>query len=111
MFPRMTAVKTVRKTTLNGAALARMAQVLRLLAHPGRLRIIERLEAESPAPVHRLVERTGFSQAALSHHLGLLRRVGLVAAERRGKEVWYRLDDPRSLTILGCMRKQKGGGI
>ena len=88
--------------------LARMAKVLKLLAHPYRLKIIDILESQNVAPVHALVARLDLPQAATSGHLKKLLRVGLVKSERRGKEVWYSLGDRRSLTILNCMRAKKG---
>ena len=88
--------------------LARMAKVLKLLAHPYRLKIIELLESDGSAPVHLLVGQLGLTQAATSNHLKQMRRIGLVECERRGKEVWYRLGDRRSLTILNCMRSKQG---
>ena len=87
--------------------LGRMAQILRLLAHPDRLRIIEILE-NGAVPVHGVVDVLGLPQAATSQHLNQMKRVGLVGAERRGKEVWYTIADPRSLSILNCIRG-KGG--
>ena len=90
------------------ADLARMAQVLKLLAHPYRLKIVDILESEEAIPVHGLVDRLGLPQAGVSGHLKKMLRAGLVAAERRGKEVWYSVGDRRSLTILNCMRAKKG---
>ena len=103
-------MKTKRNPCGPGLAiedLERMAQVLKLLAHPHRLKIIEILEATEEAPVHDIVERLALPQAASSQHLNQMRRVGLVAAERRGKEVWYRIADRRSISILNCIRKGK----
>ena len=88
--------------------LARMAKVLKLLAHPYRLKIIDLLEWADSAPVHALVENLDLPQALTSSHLKKMRRVGLVECERRGKEIWYRLGDRRSLTILNCMRAKHG---
>ena len=88
--------------------LARMAKVLKLLAHPYRLKIIDILESKESAPVHRLVEELDLPQAVTSNHLKKMLRIGLVECDRRGKEVWYRLGDRRSLTILNCMRAKKG---
>lgn len=34
-------------------------------------------------------EAVGLSQAAVSHHMGLLRRAGLVAAQKRGRWMFY----------------------
>jgi hypothetical protein len=35
-----------------------------------------------------------------------MRLSGLLRSERRGKEVWYAIANPDSLTILNCMRKR-----
>lgn len=96
------------RSQLTVEEMERMAQVLRLLAHAQRLRLIEQLES-GPAPVHDLVKALDLPQATVSQHLNQMRRVGLVGAERRHKEVWYRIADPRALTILDCIRKKKGG--
>ena len=100
--------KSVCGGELSHELLARMAQILKLLAHPDRLNIIQVLEAKDEAPVHEIVERLGLPQGATSQHLNQMRRADLISAERRGKEVWYRIADPRSLTILNCIRG-KGG--
>ena len=93
---------------LSIADLARMAKVLKLLAHPYRLKIVDVLESEDSAPVHALVDRLDLPQAVVSNHLKKMLRAGLVESKRRGKEVWYSLGDRRSLTILNCMRTKKG---
>lgn len=93
---------------LSIADLARMAKVLKLLAHPYRLKIVDILETEDAVPVHALMERLDLPQAVVSNHLQKMLRAGLVAHQRRGKEVWYSVGDRRSLTILNCMRTKKG---
>ena len=108
MFPRMKPRKTPCNQELSAANLAHMAKVLRLLAHPLRLRIIDLLEDEGHAPVHWLMEKLRLSQAVTSNHLKVMRRVGLVECERHGKEIWYSVGDRRSLSILNCMRSKKG---
>ena len=62
---------------LSIADLARMAKVLKLLAHPYRLKIIDLLESADSAPVHALVEKLDLPQALTSGHLKKMRRVGL----------------------------------
>ena len=91
------------------AVLARIAETLKLLAHPQRLQLVGLLHRADAAPVHELVGALGAPQAVTSQHLNLMRRAGLVAAERRGKEVWYRLADRRALKILACVCKQGRG--
>lgn len=88
-----------------------MAKILKLLAHPYRLKIVDLLESKEAAPVHDLVDQLSLPQAVVSNHLQKMLHAGLVQSERRGKEVWYSLGDRRSLTILNCMRAQKGAKI
>jgi DNA-binding transcriptional ArsR family regulator len=96
-----------KATELPVEFLQRMADALRTLAHPHRLKIVETLERGGPAPAHALTEALGLAQATASHHLNTMRRAGLIAAERRGREVWYRIADPDACTILDCMRKKR----
>lgn len=85
---------------------ARMAEGLRVLAHAQRLRVVEFLDRRGAAPVHRILTAVGGAQGALSQHLIKMRQAGLIASERRGKEVWYAIANPDALTILNCMRKR-----
>lgn len=58
----------------------------KVLADVNRMRIVRRL-ADGPATVTELIDHVGLSQPLVSWHLGRLRDVGLVAAERHGREV------------------------
>jgi DNA-binding transcriptional ArsR family regulator len=93
----------IRQGKLKPEALQRASEILKMLAHPQRLRIIEVLEREQEVPVHALIEETGFPQAVVSQHLNQMRRIGLLCAERRGKEMWYSICEPRTLSILNCI--------
>ena len=84
-----------------------IADRFRILAHPHRLRIVELLSLEGEAPVHRILACIGLPQASTSQHLTRMRRAGLIASERRGREVWYRLSDPSCSTILDCIRTKE----
>lgn len=87
--------------------LEKMAHALGVLAHPLRLRIVEVLDGLGEAPVHEITRHLGVAQAAASHHLNKMKLAGLIASERRQKEMWYRIADPDSRTILSCIRKKK----
>ncbi len=84
-----------------------MADVLAVLAHADRLRIVEILESCGGAPVHVVVARLRRPQAQVSHHLQRMRQVRLLTSERRGQEVWYRIANPHAVTILDCLRKKE----
>jgi DNA-binding transcriptional ArsR family regulator len=64
-------------------------RLLHGLADPSRLRILEALR-DGEQRVSDLVGATGLSQPNVSKHLACLWGCGLVARERRGREVYYR---------------------
>ena len=63
--------------------------VFRSLADPTRRALFERLTRGGELTVHVLTERSGISQPAVSKHLGVLKRSGLVRARHRGRETHY----------------------
>ena len=62
------------------------------LAHPTRLKIIERLAAAAEMRVSELAEFCKVSQPRMSWHLRQLRRSELIRTRRDGREVFCRLD-------------------
>lgn len=66
------------------------APLFRALADPKRRTIFERLCREGEQTVGALTEWAGISQPAVSKHLGVLRRVGLVRDRREGRRTHYR---------------------
>ena len=82
---------------LSGAPLdepsaARLAALLRVLADPGRLRILSLIQSQPSheACVCHLTDALGLSQPTVSHHLRVLFGAGLVERERRANWVYYR---------------------
>jgi len=90
--------------TMPDEVLERLADSLRVLAHPDRLKIIEVLEQEETASVGEIEAALGRPQSVISQHLGRMKRAGLLDSTRCGKNVCYRISDKRSLTILNCVR-------
>ena len=66
--------------------------ILRALAAPVRIAIVLQLH-ESQRCVHELVDALGVPQPLVSQHLRILKAAGVVAGERSGREVLYRLED------------------
>jgi len=66
------------------------SEVFRCLGDPTRRAIFERLSLEGELTVHALTGPSGVSQPAVSKHLGVLKRAGLVADRRAGRETHYR---------------------
>jgi len=66
--------------------------ILRALAAPVRIAIVLQLQ-QSPRCVHELVDALAVPQPLVSQHLRILKQAGVVANERSGREVLYRLVD------------------
>jgi ArsR family transcriptional regulator, nickel/cobalt-responsive transcriptional repressor len=69
-----------------------VAETMQALATPSRVLILDRLRA-APLPVTELAQMVGMEQSAISHQLRLLRHLGLIVAERKGRQIFYRLHD------------------
>jgi ArsR family transcriptional regulator, zinc-responsive transcriptional repressor len=67
-------------------------ELLRALAAPVRIAIVLQLR-QSHRCVHELVDALGVPQPLVSQHLKILKAAGVVAGERSGREVLYRLAD------------------
>jgi DNA-binding transcriptional ArsR family regulator len=74
------------------ARAATTADVFNAIAEPRRREIIGLLAGRGAAPVGWLVDRTGLAQPAVSKHLGVLRKVGVVSVRKRGQQRLYRLE-------------------
>ena len=81
------------------AAAADAAELLKALSNPGRLRILCAL-VPGEVTVGELETMLGASQSYVSGQLLRLRNEGLVACERDGRSMRYRLSDPRVRPIL-----------
>lgn len=82
----------------------RIAEVLKAVAHPLRLRIVASLCREE-LNVSALAERLGASQAIVSQQLRILRSLGLVAATREDGFARYRLAEPALVDLVCCMER------
>jgi ArsR family transcriptional regulator len=79
---------------------AEAVSVLKSIAHEGRLLVLCYLSEAGEMSVGELTERIGLSQSALSQHLAKLRAEGLVATRKQAQTVYYRIDQPKVLTLL-----------
>jgi len=78
------------------------AHVLKALGHPTRLWIVESL-AVGERCVCELVSELDADFSTVSKHLSVLKQVGLLEANKRGKQVFYRLKVPCVLNFMQCV--------
>lgn len=71
------------------------AGVFAALGDPTRLALVTRLAAAGPQTVTRLTRRSGVTRQAVTKHLGVLERAGLVRARRSGRERLWQVEPER----------------
>jgi DNA-binding transcriptional ArsR family regulator len=84
---------------LDAATAREVAQTMQALATASRVLILGRLRA-GPCTVGELAGSIGMEQSAVSHQLRILRHLGLVIDERRGRNVVYGLHDSHVADLL-----------
>ena len=82
--------------------------LLKELADPLRLRVVDRLGHRGPATVSRLAAELGVPLPQLSNHLRRLREAGLVTVERSGRQAVYALTDPGLEALLPLLDRITG---
>ena len=86
-----------------------LAELFRILGDQTRLRILMELR-DGPLNVTALVKKLRMHQPTVSHHLGLLRRGELVVARRSGKQIFYSLNEGKSVGERALRAVQSGSG-
>jgi ArsR family transcriptional regulator len=79
------------------------AEFFKTLGHPVRIRVLELLTLR-PHAVSELLREIDTEQAGLSQQLAVLRRAGLVTAQREGSSVVYSLAHPQVAELLAVAR-------
>jgi ArsR family transcriptional regulator, nickel/cobalt-responsive transcriptional repressor len=85
--------------TIDGAIAKQISVMMQALATPSRVLILARLR-ESPHSVGELAAAVEMELSAVSHQLRLLRHLGLVRGERRGRQIVYALHDSHVADLL-----------
>ena len=79
------------------------ADVLKALAHPIRLSIINFLAEEEKCVCH-IVDHVGTSPSNISKHLGIMKKAGILSDRKEGLSVYYRLNMPCALKFFDCIQ-------
>ncbi len=80
------------KIKINSKELENASQVLRALAHPLRLKILEFIDKNKTINVNKIYNTLKLEQSITSQHLRILRLAGLVNTKREGKFIHYSID-------------------
>jgi DNA-binding transcriptional ArsR family regulator len=80
------------------------ARIIKALAHPARLLMVDELRA-APRCVCEIQAVVGLDMSTVSKHLSVLKNAGIVQDEKRGVQVYYRLRCPCVIDFFECAEK------
>jgi len=83
------------------------AYVLKAVAHPLRIRIIQMLNEHDELNVSAIYKNLNAEQSLISHHLINMRDKGILEIRRSGKNIYYFLVDTAVADIIDCIYKSK----
>src|SRR5689334_1945510 len=85
------------------------ARIIKALAHPTRLFIVDKL-SRGECCVCELTEMIGVEMPTVSRHLSQLKATGIVEDDKRGAQVFYRLRVPCVLNFFKCVQAVQDKG-
>lgn len=79
------------------------AEILKALAHPVRLCIVHRLISCKGCNVSNMQNCLGVPQSTISQHVATLRHLGIIAGERDGSKIIYKVINPKAQAIINVL--------
>lgn len=83
--------------------LEKAASMLKAIAHPMRIAILNNLENGKRLTVTEIHEALDIEQSTASHHLGILRDKDVLTSKREGKNTYYAIKHDRLNTLIDCI--------
>jgi ArsR family transcriptional regulator len=74
---------------LDDSKLENASEILRALAHPLRLKILDYIDKNKEINVNKIYNALNLEQSITSQHLRILRLANLVSTKREGKQIFY----------------------
>ncbi len=80
------------------------AEMCKVFSNPTRLEILNFLR-DKEVSVTELIEKTKLSQANISQHLSIMKQKGIVISNRKGKNIYYKLTNPKIVKAFDIVRE------
>ena len=90
---------------LDAERLEMAASMLKAMAHPMRIAILNYLEGGKKLTVTEIHKLLDIEQSTTSHHLGILKDKGVLCSKREGKNTYYFLKYDILSQIVDCLSK------
>jgi ArsR family transcriptional regulator len=81
------------------------AHILKAMAHPSRLMMIDAMNEGGEMCVQELVELIGSDQSTVSKHLSILKQTGIVDDRKEGQRSFYRVVRPCVMNFFECVER------
>lgn len=88
---------------LSREKLEKAAYILKTVAHPTRLAIIDLLDRHERLNVNELCQALGGEQSLVSHHLITMKLKGILRSEKDGQNVLYSLKEKDVTKLIACV--------
>jgi DNA-binding transcriptional ArsR family regulator len=79
------------------------AKIIKAMAHPTRLFIVDELSRNGKHCVWELTRMVGVDMSTVSRHLAILKNAGIIEDEKRGAQVYYRIRIGCVLNFFDCV--------
>ena len=96
-------IKTKKKSFVEAEKIDKIADILKVIAHPIRLKVVEALAEGEKMTVTQLTEFVNAEQSLVSHHLTKMKDKGVLLAKREGKNIYYQLADRKITKVFDCI--------
>jgi len=90
---------------INVEKLEFVAFILKTIAHPLRIGIIELLTHNEKLCVNDICEKLNSEQSLTSHHLSNMKLKGILSSTREGKNIYYSLKLKEVVEVINCMNR------
>ena len=80
------------------------AEMCKVFSNPTRLEILNLLRGRELS-VTELINKTKLSQANISQHLSIMKSKGIVTSNRKGKNIYYKLTNPKIIKAFDMIRE------
>ena len=80
------------------------AEMCKVFSNPTRLEILNLLRYKEMS-VTELIKKLKLSQANISQHLSIMKSKGIVSSERNGKNIYYKISNPKIIKAFEIIRE------
>jgi DNA-binding transcriptional ArsR family regulator len=98
-------IEVMKIKDLDAEVLEKAANMLKAIAHPMRISILNHLEDGKRLTVTEIHQLLNIEQSTASHHLGILKDKGVLGSVRDGKNTIYFLKHDSLKTIVECVSR------